>query len=461
MNSTITKICPSLLLILCLSFSSYPVLGQYGYSSTGLAVGKLRAQQAVIPAPEEIVIEEYLNYHLHQLPLPKTGESVHLDLQWGRPDLEEEPVLQIGITTTFLSSVEDVPPMNLALVVDRSSSMSGDRIQNAREALKELCAQLRPTDVVSVIAFDHEAIVLYPAQAIGNGSQLLETISTLEVRGSTDLNSGILTGYRELSRFYEPSITNRMLILTDAITNTGVVDPNQIIANSKEFTHSYAVDCAMICLGSNFQHDLARQFTESGKSTFHFIEDAEDFQKVFVDEIQSLLAPVATDPVLEIEFDPNLELVELYGYSPVIKGNKILLALNQMNYGLTQVVLAKFRKKSAFLSRSPIVDAKLSFFDIQESRQHTLFESALLNAKQKNGPSLKELYKCYDIAEMASGLRDMATFHLHGEQKEAEEALSIALEEHELRKQSGLVAEDEDIARVEGILYAYQKRIEQ
>ena len=440
-------------LLLCLI--SFPAFGQQGYSIAGMAMGKLHAQRATMPQAKEVVIEEYMNYHTHQLPLPSDGESVHMDMQWGRPDFYEEPVLQIGITTPFLRDLEGATPLNLALVVDRSGSMEGDRIRKVKQALRKLSRQLRPTDIVSLIAFDHESIIMYPAQFVGNGEVFLQSINRLQVRGSTDLNRGILDGYREMLKFYDKGRTNRMLILTDAITNTGVVDPAHIIANSREFQHSYEVDFSMICIGTNFHYDLARQFTQSSRSSFHFINDGDDLQKIFVEEVQSLLAPVAKDPVLELEIDPNLEIVQIYGYQPTIQNNRMRFALNAMDHGLTQVVQIKFRKKSDFVYRKPKVTATLSYLDLKSRKTKRLIASASLVKRTLDAYSLAELYKSYDIGEMAVGLAEMARLHHAGQQMAAKQAVQVALDDHRFRVQSGLIVEDADTERMLEILETY------
>lgn len=443
-------------ILLSLFFSH--AIGQAFYSTTGMALGKLRAKQAIIPGPEEFVIEEYMNYHTHLLPMPKAEESVHMDLQWGYPDLED-PVLMIGLTTPLLPDMKYAAPLNLSLVIDRSGSMSGDRIYHAKRALRKLSQALRPFDVVSLIAFDHESIVLFPSQKVGNKETLLDAISRLEVRGSTDLNLGIMTGYKELLTYYDERKTNRLLILTDAVTNTGIVDPNQIIGNSKEFEHSYEIDCSMICLGNNFKYDLARDFTKSGRNSFHFIDDEEDLQKVFVDEVQGLLAPVAKDLVLDIQIDPQLEIEAFYGYEPDIEGNHISLPLNRMNHGLTQVILIKFHQKSGYMFSTPKVEASLRFFDIKQGRNQTLIQSKKLKRPfdSKPEPGFSELRKTYVIASMAQSLKDMSVHHHKGFPNVARAKVQHSLDQYHHMLRLGWVQEDEDIRRVASILESYAK----
>lgn len=80
-------------------------------------------------APDEVAVEEFVNYHKHRLPLPKVGQSVAMDTRWGNNEistLQREAVLQIGFTTAEVTERTDLRPLNLALVIDKSGSMAED-----------------------------------------------------------------------------------------------------------------------------------------------------------------------------------------------------------------------------------------------------------------------------------------------------------------------------------------------
>ena len=87
----------AVLIISLLCFESY---GQYGYSSASLALSRQRSEQYIIPHPNEIVVEEYYNYHKHDLPVPSFEKGVNLDLKLGNIVPGEDGILQVGISTT-------------------------------------------------------------------------------------------------------------------------------------------------------------------------------------------------------------------------------------------------------------------------------------------------------------------------------------------------------------------------
>ncbi|MEW6735642.1 MAG: VWA domain-containing protein [Acidobacteriota bacterium] len=350
------------------------VSAQRGTTDATASRSQYLADAGIIPAADNIVVEEMINYHHHHLTSPQSGEAVALDVRWGNPLMYQsypEAILQVGFTTHMVASKRrsQLRPLNLALVIDCSGSMAeSDKLIRVKEALITMIAQLRDIDIVSIITYSSGAAVLWPAQPLHNRLALQQAIATLTPDGSTNLHAGLMLGYKEASKYFHKDTTNRVILLTDGIANTGVVDPNRILGDSLNFVNR-GIDLATIGVGLNLNEDLLRRLAREGRGLYHFVADAKDIKKVFVKELESLLSPVARDVLLEITYDGDLTLEHLFGYRPKFTNNKLTLALDDMNNGLTQVVIMKFglkNRRSAKL-RLP-VKVELSYFDIDENK---------------------------------------------------------------------------------------------
>lgn len=106
-------------------------------------------------------------------------------------------------------------PLNLALVLDRSGSMSGAKIQNLREATKLLIQHMQPTDIVSIITFDDQVDVLAPAQPAQNIAHLLQVVDSIQDRGGTQISLGLNQALDQVRRNFDASRVNKIVLLTD------------------------------------------------------------------------------------------------------------------------------------------------------------------------------------------------------------------------------------------------------
>lgn len=361
--------------------------------------------------PDDVVVEEFINYHKHRLPLPKSGVSVALDTRWGNAEIsrvQREAVLQIGYSTAEVNERTDLRPLNLVLVIDKSGSMAdSDKMSRVKASLQAMVGKLRSEDIVSIVTFDTTAQVLYPANRIGDGYALRRAIDCIEPGGSTNIHGGLMLGYAEAKRNFRKDVTNRVILLTDGIANVGVVEPGRIASDSRAY-NGQGIDLSTIGVGLDLNNDLLRSLARSGRGLYHFISDYQDIDKVFVNEVQSLVSSVAKRVELRIDYGTGMRLEKIYGYAPRYGNGTVSIPLDDMNNGLTGVVLAKFRADSV---RSSIpVKVRLTYFDVKGRRMvDEVQELRLLPAETDSCDILSdvEVKKNYTIAELAQSLFDM------------------------------------------------------
>jgi len=283
-----------------------------------------------------------------------------------------------------------------------------------------------------------------------------QLIQSIEPGGATNLHDGLMLGYQEARKNYRKGATNRVILLTDGIANRGETDPEKIAQDSLRFNDA-GIDLSTIGVGLDLNKDLLSQLAKSGRGLFHFVEDAQDSEKVFVKEVQSLVSPVATEPSVEIDYDPDLELVKLYGYEPRYHGNGATLKLDNMNHGLTQVILLRFRlaENSPPSSRLP-VKVRFTYYDLEQNKQIVKTEEAFLTVKDgRPGDMLKdpEVGKNYSIALLAQAIRDMAAACESQRYQKAESLITAAIDKTNRRYPH---LEDADIARTLAMAKKYQ-----
>lgn len=439
------------LLALLTIFMPMMLLAQDGVSSAGATRARYLAELGVLPFKDEIVVEDFINYHRHEIPRPRAGQAVALDLRWGANAISPsgEAILQIGLATVLAYDSQQLRPINIALVIDKSGSMSeANKMTRVKEALLVMLEQLRPQDTIAIIAFDSSAFVLLPSQEVGDRTAVRKVIQDLEPNNSTNIHEGLMFGFREVQRNLIRNGTNRVILLTDGIANQGVTDPKEIASAAKPY-NDMGIDLSTIGLGQSIQREMLQTLAREGRGLHHFIGDSGDIEKVFLNEVQSLLSPAARSPELEIDYGTGWKLQHIYGYEPKLDTKAASIELPTLNSGATQVVLMRLQTMSS--SGAP-VNVRLSYFDVERQQQIVITESIpapspIHNRFSEGNPAALvpdlSVTKNYAIATLAQGIYDMAA----------------AIEEQKFAKAEGLITTamtsieerypfDEDILRI-------------
>ncbi len=215
-------------------------------------------------------------------------------------------------------------PLNLSLVLDRSGSMSGEKIRYAREAAAFLVRRLRPADVVSVVAFDNEvATVAEPATGEGQ-TGLPAEIERIEVGGSTNLSGGWLRGRELVSRRQavttgtaqsSQSAVKRVILLTDGQANIGITDPSRLRGLCGRALED-GVTTSTVGFGGDYDEELLRGMAEAGGGHSYYIENPDQAPGVFEEEIEGLLSLAAQNIEVRVRPEEFVELVNVHNDYP-------------------------------------------------------------------------------------------------------------------------------------------------
>lgn len=209
-------------------------------------------------------------------------------------------------------------PMNIALVLDHSGSMSGDKLIRAKEAAAMCVRRLRPDDVVSVVIFD-DAVTTVAGPARGDAqADLPRAIEAITAGGSTNLSGGWLRGRQLLARgakLVPAGAVNRLIVLTDGQANVGIKDPDQLMGLCRDAAIK-KISTSTIGFGEDFDERLLASMADAGGGNTYYIETPEQAPSVFEEEIEGLLTLVAQNLQLHIQPQSATDLVRVRNVYP-------------------------------------------------------------------------------------------------------------------------------------------------
>lgn len=256
------------------------------------------------------------------------------------------------------------PPLNLALVIDRSGSMSGGRIENAQKAALGIVERLAATDRVALVQYDDQADVVLPSLAMSAAgkARMRAAIQGIALGGSTNLHGGLVLGRDEIQRTFQAQQVSRVILLSDGQANAGVVDPRAIAATARGAAEQ-GVRVTAVGLGVDFNEDLMESIAESGRGQYHYVRAASDLDRVIAGELSGIQATVATSVELHLTAPCGGAIVEVLGYESRRDGDTVIVPMADLSGGDRRKVLVKLSVPDRAIGKVGAVRGELVFKD--------------------------------------------------------------------------------------------------
>ncbi|MFE3518901.1 von Willebrand factor type A domain-containing protein [Streptomyces sp. NPDC059166] len=283
----------------------------YGYARRTLGDGRLPDAGTVRP-------EEFVNSFRQGYEQPEgNGFSVHVDGARPGAGASDWSLLRVGLATRAEAKTGERPPAALTFVVDISGSMAEPgRLDLAKTSLGILADELRDDDSVSLVTFSDEAETLLPMTRLqGNRTKVRDAIDEMEPTDSTNLGAGIEQGYREAAAGHRKGANNRVVLLSDALANTGETEADAILERIGDAREEYGITLFGVGVGSDYGDELMERLTNKGDGNTTYISDEDQARKVFVDQLPAHVELRARDAKAQVEFDrKNVKQFKLIGY---------------------------------------------------------------------------------------------------------------------------------------------------
>ncbi len=277
-------------------------------ASYGYARNLIRQGQR--PAPENVRPEEFVNAFREDYPQP-AGNGFTVSVDGARLPGTQHPrragdvrLLRIGLQTRAEDRAER-PDAALTFVIDVSGSM-GDpgKLDLVQQALHTLIDQLRPGDSVGIVTFTEEARVLRPMTRVERRADLHAAVNELSAGGSTNLEAGLVTGYRVAREGFRAGATNRVILLSDGLANVGDTVAAPILAQVREQAGKQ-IALLGVGVGTDYGDQLMEQLADRGDGFVVYVSEPAQARKVFVEQLPATLSVRALDAKVQVTFDPQ------------------------------------------------------------------------------------------------------------------------------------------------------------
>jgi Ca-activated chloride channel homolog len=261
----------------------------------------------------------------------RLGQSV---LKYGAA---QRVFLRIGIRGIRSERAEHRTPANIALVIDRSGSMGGNKIARARDAASMAINRLSATDVASVVVFDDKINTLVKATRVDDPDEFHYQIERIRVGGSTAIYAAVQAAARQIRRNKSSRRLNRIILMSDGKANVGPSKPHHFEELGRRLG-SEGISVTTIGLGNSYNEDLMSELASTSDGNHAFARTAADLTKIFNQEFDDVLSVTGQDVEIIIRTKAGVVPLRTLGRPGAINGNVVRIRLNQV-YGTAEYSL--------------------------------------------------------------------------------------------------------------------------
>lgn len=238
----------------------------------------------------------------------------------------------------------DARHVDLVIVLDRSGSMQGRKIRDAKQAVLNLLSNLSTRDRFALVSYSN---------GVRRHSNLLEATPTnrmlltsaihgISAGGGTNLGAGLQEGIDVLLASHKNGNLGKVILVSDGLANQGITNPTSLghmasVAVQREFAVS------TVGVGNDFNEHLMTTIANRGTGTYYYLENPNAFAAVFQKEFHNTRTAAATSVEVRIPLTGGISLVDAAGYPVEVKNNEAVFYPGDLLSGQTRKLFLTLR----------------------------------------------------------------------------------------------------------------------
>jgi len=349
--------------------------------------------------------------------------EMHLDADVIAKEVPSQRVLEMVITPPAAKITNKRPPLNLALVIDRSGSMSGEKFEYVKMAAIHVLDFLQDMDRVAIVAYDTEVTLISASVAISqeNRATLKTSVKSMRIGSSTNLSGGWLLGCQEVAGAISEGSVNRVLLLTDGLANVGITDLEELGMHAGQLLLR-GVSTSTFGVGIGFNEHLLEYMANQGGGKFYYIDTPHQIPTLFQQEFQEMLAITARNVEVEMEIPTGVSAQVMGSWRNELTGNTLRLWLGDLPASQKREVYIKLLTPPALDKNELTLNAKIN---AKGEADTLIFQQASVTLRyvpqleERVTPLRTDLMERYTTVELADKSTEALKLERAGEREKA------------------------------------------
>jgi Ca-activated chloride channel family protein len=304
----------------------------------------------------------------------RVGDSLAMEGRLGHARLragqEGETYLYTEVGAEAKQVARTPAPLNLSIVIDRSGSMRGKKLDNAVAAARGAVRRLRDGDAVSVLSYSADTVTLSPVTTVDVASRerVMAAIGALAPLGNTCISCG-LESASELLR-QKSGMVNRILLLSDGEATTGVRTVEGFRALAARCREA-GISITSIGMDVEYNERVMAELAIESNGRHYFVENPEGLPRIFDQEMESLTRTTASEAELVLTLAPGITAAQVYDRTYRAEGQRLTVPLGTFAAGEQKTFLARLRLPAKGPGTEAIADVELHFRDLVQGTRRS------------------------------------------------------------------------------------------
>ncbi len=204
------------------------------------------------------------------------------------------------------------PPLNVCLVLDRSTSMQGEKMDVVKATAIQVLRNLRSQDILSVVTFSDRAEVIIPAAYHQDKARLEARIQMIQPSGATEIYQGLEAGVKEVMRSLDAKRVNHIVLLTDGRTYG---DEQQCLGLATKLAE-HGIGISGMGIGEEWNDIFLDVLSTRTGGSSAYIAQPQDIKRLLLEKFNALAQTYAEDVTLDTKFIEDVELSYAFRLQP-------------------------------------------------------------------------------------------------------------------------------------------------
>ncbi|MEE2903414.1 MAG: VWA domain-containing protein [Myxococcota bacterium] len=364
------------------------------------------------------------------------GDLISAKVAWSQSTiLRTEPnelFLQVNLSAKDIGA-KHRPLVTTMIVIDRSGSMDGEKIEKTKLATLQAFKSLNATDSIGIVSYsNHAQVDLQPTLKKNlSAAKLKKTLDGIYSAGGTNIWDGVQLAIDLLEDPRTETLYKRILLISDGHATKGETNEFKL-EKLASLAKEKGISISTMGVGNQYSEDLMMALSQSGGGNYYHVRRTTSIEHILSQEMSKAKEVLAQDVAFEFSLPTGFHLVKIFGYKHKALGNKVVVYLGDLSSADKRKFIAKVQYEPQVTSSNQLISTmKLQYDSLLSNQYHSFKEQTELEmsrdmqqAKGSIEPRVLEQVASVTLAE----IRRQAAFELEtGNYKGAKLRLRRAL----------------------------------